>query len=200
MYVEDALTEFEKGCGSLTKEDASLILEETHRHLLSPWAGGWGGDGQPSGRPCLSTLCEVVLITSKLLSKAGFWSLAEGLVGGALGKVRNSTDGLSPALVLGRLAVDIHRSMSSGVESGQAFTECARTLRSLPNTLGDRQAHVILEGCSLVVWAVEAGQSKGLSGAVLLAWFSFLEEHQEFMQKRLQKVSVIHSSLTRKKY
>uniref|UniRef100_A0AAZ3RPI9 separase n=1 Tax=Oncorhynchus tshawytscha TaxID=74940 RepID=A0AAZ3RPI9_ONCTS len=190
IYVEDALTEFEKGCGTLTKEDASLILEETHRHLLSPWAGGRGRDGQPSGRPCLSTLCEVVLITSKLLSKAGFWSLAAGLVGGALGKVRNSTDCLSPALVLGRLAVDIHRSMSSGEESGQAFTECARTLRSLPNTLGDREAHVILEGCSLVVWAVEAGQSKGLSGAVLLAWFSFLEEHQELMQKRLQKVNL----------
>uniref|UniRef100_A0A8C7QDB7 separase n=1 Tax=Oncorhynchus mykiss TaxID=8022 RepID=A0A8C7QDB7_ONCMY len=190
IYVEDALTEFEKGSGTLTKEDASLILEETHRHLLSPWAGGRGRDGQPSGRPCLSTLCEVVLITSKLLSKAGFWSLAAGLVGGALGKVRNSTDGLSPALVLGRLAVDIHRSMSSGKESGQAFTECARTLRSLPNTLGDREAHVILEGCSLVVWAVEAGQSKGLSGAVLLAWFSFLEEHQELMQKRLQKVDL----------
>ncbi|XP_071231967.1 separin [Salvelinus alpinus] len=187
IYLEDALTEFEKGCGTLTKEDASLILEETHRHLLSPWAGGRGGDGQPSGRPCLSTLCEVVLITSKLLSKASFWSLAAGLVGGALGKVRNSTDGLSPGLMLGRLAVDIHRSMSSGEESGQAFTECARTLRSLPNTLGDREAHVILEGCSLVVWAVEAGQSKGLSGAVLLAWFSFLEEHQELMQKRLQK-------------
>uniref|UniRef100_A0A4W5M5H5 separase n=1 Tax=Hucho hucho TaxID=62062 RepID=A0A4W5M5H5_9TELE len=198
IYMEDALAEFEKGCGTLTKDDASLILEETHRHLLSPWAGGRGGDGQPSGRPCLSTLCEVVLITSKHLSKAGFWSLAAVLVGGALGKVRNSTDGLSQALVLGRLAVDIHRSMSSGEESGQAFTECARTLRSLPNTLGTREAHVILEGCSLVVWAVEAGQSKGLSGAVLLAWFSFLEEHQELMQKRLQKVSVIHSSLTRK--
>ncbi|KAL0978388.1 hypothetical protein UPYG_G00169860 [Umbra pygmaea] len=187
IYLEEALSEFEKRSGTLTEDGALFILHLIHSYLLSSWLEGLGqdGGGKPSERFCLSVLCDVVLITSKLLFKAGFWSMAAALLDESLGKVTNGPQNLSPGLTLGRWAVDIHRSMSSGEENGRALTECARTLRSLPSILGEQEAHVVLEGCSLVMSAVEAGQA--LSGAVLLAWFSFLEEHQELIQKRLQK-------------
>ncbi|XP_010879832.2 separin [Esox lucius] len=186
LYVGEALVEFEKGCErALTKEDASFILQETHSYLLPSCPSESGQKVEPSEQPCLSTLSEVVLIVSKLLLKAGFWSMASGLLEGSLGKVSNCPHTTSPGLVLGRWAVDIHRSMSHGQGNGRAFTECARTLRSLPDTLVEREACVVLEGCRLVVSAVETGQV--LSGTVLLAWFSFLEEYQELIQKRLQK-------------
>lgn len=193
MFTEDALAQFGKSCGTLTKDDAFFLLEEAKFLFHTYWTTGQSreGDGQSLEQPCSSTLSEVVLIIAKLLCEAGYWDLASGLVDDVQSKIRDCAASLSPALVLGRWAVNIHRSMSSGEENGQAFTECARTLRSLPGGFSDWDARAVLEGCGLVVWAVEAGQNKGLSGPVLLAWFSFLEEHQELLLKRLQKVSMI---------
>ncbi|XP_046881955.1 separin [Hypomesus transpacificus] len=197
MYIEDALTEFEKGSGTLTGQDASFLLKEMLTYLAGYWTMGCigEGDGEPLRQPCLPTVSEVVLMTSKLLCKAGYWALASGLVDEVQG--RDCSSYPYPAMVLGRWAVDIQRSLSSGGECGQAFTECARTLRSLPAALGVREGHAVLEGCSMVVWAVEAGQGKGLSGPVLLAWFSCLEEHQELMIKRLQREDASQSEKNR---
>ncbi|KAJ7999129.1 hypothetical protein DPEC_G00212200 [Dallia pectoralis] len=186
LYMEDALADFQKGCGTLAEEDVSFILQETHSHLLSSCPGGGSQmEGKvQSEQPCLSTLCEVALVVSKLLLKAGFWAMASGLIEGSLGKATRCPHTVSPGVVLGKCAVDIHRSRSRGQENGRAFTECARTLRFLPKPLGEREIHLVLEGCSLVASAVVTGQA--LSGIVLLAWFSFLEEYHELIQKRLQ--------------
>ncbi|XP_071396976.1 separin [Centroberyx affinis] len=201
MYTEDALAEFENSCGTVTKEDASFLLQKTQTLFYTCWTGARGskgdGDRQSDEQPSLAALSEVVLIIAKLLCKAGYWDLASSLLDEIESKVRHCGDCHGTALVLGKGAVKIHSSMRSGEESSQAFTECARALRSLPATPGDREAHAILEGCSLVVWAVESGHSKGLSGPVLLAWFSFLEEHQEQILKILQKNSACQTESSR---
>ncbi|KAM4612859.1 separin [Polymixia lowei] len=186
MYTEDALAEFEKGCGTLNKEDASFLLQEMRTLFHTCWPGREEG-GQSIEQPSLPALSQVVLITVKLLCKSGYWDLASGLINEVKGNVRHCGDCSGTALVLGRWAVKIHGAMRSGEDTGRAFTECARALRSLPADLADQEAHAMLEGCSLVVWAVEGGETKGLSGPVLLASFSFLEEHQEQILKRLQK-------------
>ncbi|KAM3877857.1 LOW QUALITY PROTEIN: separin [Diretmus argenteus] len=194
IYTEDALAEFENNCGAVTKENAAFLLQETHTLFYTCWTGdrGSGEDGkrQSNEQQSLPALSEVLLITAKLLCKAGYWDMASSLMDEVERKIRRCGGFHGKALVLGKWAVKIHHSMRSGEESGQAFTECARVLRSLPADLGDREAHAILEGCGLVVWAVESGQSKGLSGPVLLALFSFLEEHQGQILKRIQKDGV----------
>lgn len=196
IYTEDALVAFENSCGTVTKEDASFLLQETHTLFSMCWTGGRGSDGSGDGQSekrSLAVLSEVLLVTAKLLCKAGHWDLAHTLLDETESKITLCGDCHRTPLVLGKWAVKTHSSMTSGEENGQAFTECARALRSLPVDLGDQEAHAILEGCSLMVWAVDSGHSKGLSGSVLLAWFSFLEEHQEQIFKVLQKVSVVTS-------
>ncbi|KAM6980765.1 separin [Aplochiton taeniatus] len=189
MYTGNALAEFEQGCGKLTEKDAALLLHETLSHLNTICARGQdgAGDGESVGWSCLPALSEVLLVITKCLCKAGHWTVALNLIDRAKSKLKGS---LSPVLVLGRWAVNIHRSISSGEDCGEALKECARALRSLPAGLGEQETHAVLEGCSLVVWAVDAEQRKGMSGAVLLAWFSFLEEHQELIQKILQRNSL----------
>ncbi|XP_044204007.1 separin [Thunnus albacares] len=191
IYTEDAVAEFERSCEVLTKEDASFLLQEMHTLFYRCWTGGQGCEGDGSKQlietSVLHTLSEVVLIIVKVLCKSGHYDLASTFLNEIESKVRDCADCQCTALVLGKWAVKVHSTMKSKEESGQALTECARALRSLSNDLGDREAHAVLEGCGLVVWAVESGHSKALSGPVLLAWFSFLEEHQERILKVLKK-------------
>lgn len=195
IYTEDAITDFESSCGVITKDDASFLLQEMHTLFNRCWTGGQGceGDGstQSTETPSLYVLSEMVLVIVKVLCKAGHYDPASTFVNEIERKVRDSANCQCTAVVLGKWAVKIHSTMKAGGESGQALTECARALRSLSADLEEREAHAVLEGCGLVVWAVESGHSKGLSGPVLLAWFSFLEEHQERILKMLKKVSVV---------
>lgn len=195
IYTVDAIAEFQRSCEALTKEDASFILQEIHTLFYRCWMGGQGCEGDKSKHPSetlgLHTLSEMVLIIVKVLCKSSHYDLASTFLNEIESKVRDCSDSQCTALVLGKWAVKINSAAKSGEESGQALTECARALRSLSADPGDREAHAVMEGCGLVVWAVESGHSKALSGPVLLAWFSFLEEHQERILKLLKKVSVV---------
>lgn len=192
IYTEDAVTEFESSCGAITKDDAAFLIKEIHTLFNRCWTVGrgseWDGSKQSAETSSLYVLSEMVLIIVKVLCKVAHYDLATTFVNELESKVR---DCQCTAAVLGKWAVKIHSTMKTGGESGQALTECARALRSLSSDLGDREAHSVLEGCRLVVWAVESGHSKELSGPVLLAWFSFLEEHQELILKSLKKASVV---------
>ncbi|KAG8007881.1 Separin [Nibea albiflora] len=191
IYAEDAVTEFESSCGAMTKDDADFLLQEMRALFKRCWTASEGCKGDRSEQSAetsgLYVLSEMVLIVLKVLCKAGHYGPASTLVHEIESRIRDRADGQCTVAALGKWAVKIHSAMKAGGESGQALTECARALRSLPAVLGDQEAHAVLEGCGLVVWAVESGHSKGLSGSVLLAWFSFLEEHQERLLKMLKK-------------
>lgn len=195
IYTEDAITEFESCCGAITKDGAALLLQEMHTLFSRCWTGGRvceeDGPKQSTDTSGLYVLSEMVLIMVKVLCKAGHYDLASTFLNEIESKIRDCGDRQCIAVVLGKWAVKIHSTMKAGGESGQALTECARALRSLSADLGVQEAHSVVEGCGLVVWAVESGHSKGLSGPVLLAWFSFLEEQQERIFKMIKTVSVV---------
>lgn len=195
IYTEDAVTEFESSCGAITKDEAAFLFKEAHAVFDRCLADGRGGieDGvkQPTEMSGLFVLSEIVLIIIKVLCKASHYTLAGTLINEFETKVRDRADCHCTATVLGKWAVKIYSSVKTGGESGQALTECARILRALSSDLGDKEAHSVLEGCRLVVWAIESGHGKELSGPVLLAWFSFLEEHQECILKTMKKAGVL---------
>ncbi len=193
LYVEDAISEFESSCGAITKDHAAFLLQEMHMIFNRCWTGDRGceGDGlmQSAETSSLYVFSEMMLTMLKVLCKAGHYDQASTLVNEFESKIKDCANCRCTAVVLGKWAVKIHSTLKAGGDSGQALTECARALRSLSDGLGDQEAHAILEACGLVVWAVESGPSKGLSGPVLLAWFSFLEEHQDCIMKMRKKVS-----------
>ncbi|XP_073323552.1 separin isoform X2 [Pagrus major] len=201
IYTEDSITEFESSCGVMSKDDASFLIQEMQTLFDKCWMGVQRGeeDGskQSAETSSLYVLSEMVLIVVKVLCKAGHYDQASSFVNEFESRFRNCTDCQCTAAVLGKWAVKIHTTMKAGGESGQALTECARALRSLSADLGEREAHAVLEGCGLVVWAVESGYSKGLSAPVLLSWFSFLEEHQERILKVLKKPSTCQADGSR---
>lgn len=200
VYTEDAITEFESSCGMVTKEDASFLLQEVQTLFNRCWTSGSGckGDGskQYIATSSLYVLSEMVLTIVKVLCVAGHYDLVSTFLNEIESRVRECGDCQCTALLLGKWAVKLHSTINVGKESAQSLTECTRALKSLSADLGDREAHAVLEGCGLVVWAVESGHKKGLSGPVLLAWFSFLEEHQNLILKMLKKVSVFNDQET----
>ncbi|XP_030634480.1 separin [Chanos chanos] len=184
LFVEEALTEFERAGGAaLTEDDSDFLISELRSRLFVCLTIRRGTGSAPVACSSAAVVSEIVLKVCRLLCKAHFWSKACELVEGLQEKFAGLGSGSSPALVLCDRAVKLHRSLSSGEECGQVFTDCARLLRSLSEPMGDFERHAVLEACQLVVWATEAGQSKGMGGATLLAWFSFLEEHQELLLK-----------------
>lgn len=192
IYTEDAITEFESSFETVTKDDASFLLQKMQTLFNRCWTGSDGaGSKQLSVASSIYTLSEMALIIVKMLCKFAHYDLASTFLSEIESKLKDLADCQCTAVVLGKWAVKIHSTMKAGVESGPALTECARALRSLSADLGDREAHAVLEACGLVLWAVESDHSNGLSGPVLLAFFSFLEEHQEQIIKVLKKVSVI---------
>lgn len=194
-YAEEAVTVFESSCGAITKDDAAFLLKEIHAVFNRCLAGGRGdvADGvkQPAEMTGLFFISEIVLVVIKVLCQASFQTMAGSLINEFETKFRDFADCQCTATLLGKWAVKIYSSMKTGGESRKALTECARILRALPSDLGDKEAHSVLEGCRLVLWAIESGRGKELSGPVLLAWFSFLEEHQECILKTMKKASVL---------
>lgn len=191
IYTEDAITEFESGCGSISKDDATFLVKEIHT-VFSRCASDGQSDRAKEATE-MSSVCvvsEMVLIAIKALCKASHYTLAGTLVNDFETMFRDCADCDFAAVAIGKWAIKIHFSLKTGGEAGQALTECARILRALSSDLGDKEAHLVLEACRLVVWAVESGHGKQLSGPVLLAWFSFLEEHQECVLKTMKKASV----------
>lgn len=187
-YIDNAITEFESSCGQVTSENASLLLKEIQMLFNRCWNDAQGNNSVEGSS--FFAISEMALIMAKALCKAGHYSLASAFLKDVERKVTDCVDSRCTALVLGKRGVKIHKMIKAGDESGQALTECARALRSVSADLSDKEAHAVLEGCSLVVWAVESGQNKGLSGPVLLALFSFLDEYQDRLVKVLNKVSV----------
>ncbi|XP_062256226.1 separin [Platichthys flesus] len=192
IYTEDAIAEFERASGAVTKEDASFLLQELRLLFNRCQTGGQGckGDGSKQFIKKLSVhvVFEILLVAVRVLCKAGHYDLASAFLNDIEREVRDvSADCQCTALLLGRWAVEVHSTMKAGEESGQVLTNCARALRSLSADLGEQVAHAVVEGCGLVVWAVETGHNKGLSGPLLLAWFSFLEEYQEQILRMLKK-------------
>ncbi|XP_007254307.3 separin [Astyanax mexicanus] len=188
LFVEEVVGEFERACGGLSQDDAAFLLSELQMRFLSPPLGENAGGDCVQMLPFLAVRCQVIFKVCKLLCKGKFWTEASGLVDSAVAMVRRLCDILCPSLGLAAHAVQLQCALTSGDECSKAFTDCARILRGLPATMRDIEAHTLLEACQLVVWAIEAGQTKGMDRTTLLACFSFLEEYQEILLKQ-QKTS-----------
>lgn len=193
VYIEDIITEFESSCGVMTKEDTSILLQEMNTLFNTCWTGDQDSDRDGSKQRAASrfyVLSEMVLIILKVLCKAGHHRLASSFLSEIERKASEFLSCQCTAVVLAKWGVMIHSTVKAGDEARQALTECARAVRSVSGNLGDREGHAFLEGCSFVVWVVDSGYDKGLSGPVLLALFSFFEEHQECVMRILNKVSI----------
>lgn len=197
IYTEDVINEFESSCGVVTIEDASFLLQEMHMLLNRCWTGGQGCEGNAAKQYMqtsnLYVLLEMVLIVVKVLCVTGHYNLASSFLKEIESKMQDCGDCQSTVLLLAKWAIKLNSAMKAGEENSQGLTECARALRSLSTNQSDLEAHAVLEGCGLVMWAVESGHKKGLTGPALLAWFSFLEEHQNLIVKIRSKVSVVTS-------
>lgn len=192
-YADNAITEFESICGKMTKEEASFLFQEMKKCFNRYWTNQRNDDywSKHNTQTHFYGLSEMVLIVIKVLCKANQYNLASTLLKEIETKSSNCT-----VLDLGKWGVNIHSATKAGQDNSQALTECARALRSLSPELDSGEAHAILRGCSLVVWAVESGH-KSLSGTVLLAFFSFLEEQQERILKMLNQNSANQAEVSK---
>ncbi|XP_077386541.1 separin [Festucalex cinctus] len=200
IYIESVICEFTENCEAVSKADASFVLHEMHTLFPRCWTDSQGckSDGSTPSIDTSSvyTLLEMALVIIKMLCKAGHHSLASIFLNEIEVKLRNNADCQAAALKLGKWAVKIHSMVTPNECSDEPLRRCARSLRSLPPELGEREGHSVLEGCRLVVWVVENCHKKGMSGAVLLAWFSFLEVHQDLIT-RILKSSILKSESSR---
>ncbi|XP_037535521.1 separin [Nematolebias whitei] len=199
IYTEDAITEFENGCETVTKEDASFLFQEMQTLFKRCFSGEQSCKREAFKHETSSfyVFSEMVLLTVKTVCKASFHSLAFTFLNDMESKILDWVGPQCIPLVLGKWGVKIHAALKADKESGQALTECARALRSISADLGNQWCHAILEGCSLVVWAVENGHNKGVSGPELLAVFSFLEEYHEWITKIRNKNSTCQAEDSR---
>ncbi|XP_067316142.1 separin isoform X2 [Pseudorasbora parva] len=177
LFVEEAVADYERSCGCFTLDDVSFLTSELRELFFGPLF-----NPQDSKLTCssLAVSCEVVFKVCKLLCKSQFSAEAVGLLRGSLKGVDGHV-GLRSALSLADCAVQLQCALTSGGECSKAFTECARALRVLPRAMSGPESHALFEACQLVVWALEAGQCKGMDITTLLACFSFLEEYQELL-------------------
>lgn len=189
MYADDAVREFEASCKAISEDDAAFLVDKMQMLLNRGLSGYQSQEKNDLSSLRLLVLFDTVLTFLKLLCKAGLHHHGTTLATDFKKRVKEYGDFQTTALMLGKRAVKIHSAFKSGGDNCQALTECARALRSLPADLKDQEAQSILEGCRLVVWIVESGHSNKLSGPMLLAWFSFLDEHQELLLKTLKKAS-----------
>lgn len=180
LFIEEAVVEYERSCGSFTQDDVSFLTSEL-RELFS--GALFDLQDSASTTSLLAVSCEVAFKVSKLLCKSRFSAEAVELLRGTLKKVDGHV-GLRLALGLADHAVQMQCVISSGGECSKSFTECARALRMLPRGISSSESHALLEACQLVVWTLEASQCKGMDVTTLLACFSFLEEYQEFLLRQ----------------
>ncbi|MED6245045.1 hypothetical protein ATANTOWER_030245, partial [Ataeniobius toweri] len=193
VYMQDAITSFESCRGALTTEDSLFLLQEVQTLFNRTFADSQTREEEEE-KQCIETsrfylLSEMMMPAVKSVCKAGHHSLALTFLDEMEKRILNCVGLQWIPLILAKWGVKIHSAMKADKESSQALTECARTLRSLSAKLGYREGHAVLEGCNLVVWAVETSHTKQLSGPELLALFSFLEEHQERVLEMLKKDS-----------
>lgn len=193
LFVEEVVVEFERSSKSLTHNDVTFLTSELQQLFLVPSINPCLEPDSIQALPLLAVKCEILFKVCKLLCKSRFTEEASGLLRGAFDGI-GGHDVLRSALRLGDRAVKLHSSIGSGGECGKAFTECARIIRALPSTMSGPVCHALLEACQLVIWAVEAGQSKGMSIATLLTSFSFLEEYQEHLLAQQKVKHVIFNS------
>uniref|UniRef100_A0A8C5GC86 separase n=1 Tax=Gouania willdenowi TaxID=441366 RepID=A0A8C5GC86_GOUWI len=194
VYTDDVINEFETRCGVVSKEDASFLLQEMRsffNRYLSPIANCEGEKSKlHKDRPSLYAITAMGLTVVKMLCKASHYNQASAFLS-EIESMASDFQCQGTAFVLSKCGVKIHSALKTDNESCSILTECARALRSLSTDVSDGEAHAVLEGCSLVVWAVESGHNKELSGPGLLALFSFLEEHQELLLKIINRVIVV---------
>ncbi|MEQ2217978.1 hypothetical protein XENOCAPTIV_027298, partial [Xenoophorus captivus] len=201
IYMQDAITSFESCRDALTTEDSLFLLQEIRTLFNRTFADSQTREEEEE-KQCIETsrfylLSEMMMPAVKSVCKAGHHSLALTFLDEMEKRILNCVGFQWIPLILAKWGVKIHSAMKADKESSQALTECARTLRSLPAKLGYREGHAVLEGCNLVVWAVETGHTKELSGPELLALFSFLEEHQERVLEMLKKDSTCQAEADR---
>ncbi|MEQ2168075.1 hypothetical protein GOODEAATRI_010746 [Goodea atripinnis] len=201
VYMQDAITSFESCRGALTTEDSLFLLQEIRTIFNRTFADSQTRE-KGEEKQCIETsrfylLSEMMMPAVKSVCKAGHHSLALTFLDEMEKRILNCVGFQWIPLILAKWGVKIHSAMKADKESSQALTECARTLRSLSAKLGYREGHAVLEGCNLVVWAVETGHTKELSGPELLALFSFLEEHQERVLEMLKKDSTCQAEVDR---
>ncbi|XP_077429763.1 separin [Vanacampus margaritifer] len=198
IYIERVTCEFEKSCEAVSEADASFVLHEMHALFSRCWSDSQGckSDGSTPSIDTSSvyTLLEMSLVIIKMLCNAGYHDLASIFLNEI--EVKNNVDCQAAALKLGKWAVKIHSMATPDECSDEPLRKSARALRSLPLELGERESHSVLEGCRLMMWVVENCHKKGMSGPVLLAWFSFLEVHQDLIT-RILKSSVLKSETSR---
>lgn len=194
IYAQDAVWQFENSLGVVAKEDSNFLFEEMLKFFSKLWISQTvlegNTDHQHTKKSSLHSIFQIALMITKVFCKAGHYDIATTLLDKIESKVRELVDCQYTALVQGKMAVKIHAALKASQDFGHFLIECARALRSLSTIFGDNEANAVLEGCGLVVWAVESSHTKALSGPLLLAWFSFLEEHQEYISKVLKKNSV----------
>ncbi|XP_028302312.1 separin isoform X2 [Gouania willdenowi] len=200
VYTDDVINEFETRCGVVSKEDASFLLQEMRsffNRYLSPIANCEGEKSKlHKDRPSLYAITAMGLTVVKMLCKASHYNQASAFLS-EIESMASDFQCQGTAFVLSKCGVKIHSALKTDNESCSILTECARALRSLSTDVSDGEAHAVLEGCSLVVWAVESGHNKELSGPGLLALFSFLEEHQELLLKIINRKSTCHTEARR---
>ncbi|KAF7206960.1 separin [Nothobranchius furzeri] len=194
MYTYDAITEFEDGCGTVTPDDASFLLQEVQTLFNTCFSSvqncEQGTFRQPMEASSFYVFSEMALLAVKALCKASHHGLASTLLDETEKMIFDRVGSKCMPLVLATWGIEIHSALTAGKECSRVLMECARVLRSLSADLGKGEGQAALEGGNLVIWAVESGHSKGLSGPELLALFSFLEEYQEWIMK-MQKKSLM---------
>ncbi|XP_007566156.1 separin [Poecilia formosa] len=192
-YMQDAITAFESSLEVLTMDGASYLLEEIKTMINRTNAGSETcEEGEKMQHLPLSryyVLCEIILLSVKAICKVGYHNLARCFLTDVERMTVNRVGFPTTPLVLCKWGVMIHSAKRADEECREALKHCARILRSLSTELDFREGHTVLEVCNLLVWAVENGHSKELSGTELLALFSFLEEYQERTLRMLDKVS-----------
>ncbi|MBN3301728.1 ESPL1 protein, partial [Amia calva] len=209
-HCEAALMEYEANRGQLCEADATILLKEMDRFLLQPLLqrlrrsqGSRPDEGGLQPLCSWAVLCEIVLQNCKQFSKAGCWGMAATHLEQATAWGRElcpSTHAhtLCPclSLVLVRHGVSVLQALCAEGDCGQPLTQCARALRALPSSCAPPLG--MLGGCQFVAWALEAGlqrpegrsHTRVLNGPALLAWFSFSEEYQDLLQRRLDSVTL----------
>ncbi|XP_054882679.1 separin [Poeciliopsis prolifica] len=192
-YMQDAIAAFVSSFEVLTMEDASYLLEEI-KTMVKRTNGGseTSEEGEKIHHlPILRyyMLSEIILLSVKAICKVGYHSLARCFLTDMESMTVNRVGFPMTPLVLCKWAIIIHSAKKADEECHEALKHCARILRSVSTELDFREGHTVLEVCNLLVWAVENGHSKVLTGTELLALFSFLEEYQERTLRMLDKVS-----------
>ncbi|KAM9813217.1 separin [Neosynchiropus ocellatus] len=184
-YAEDSISEFESNCDSVSAEDASFVLLEMSALF---------DRCQNIHQGTLFTLFETTLVVVKMCSKAGHYDLAVKFLSETVNKVGGFGDRRCAALVLGKWAVKICSKKKAEKEIDEVLAKSVWTLKALSAELQQQEANAVLAGCAFVMWAVENGHRKALSGASLLSLFSFLEQLQDLLLKMLKKTPSCESA------